>query len=97
MEGVVSVLTEIAYRVFMSLVTDPAVRMVIEGEFYTPGRPLGDRMPDPGGPDVRYGSYEAVMRLLDVLGGVEPLLAAYFLGQWSKIAEEPAPADSGPV
>ena len=84
LEGVVSLLTEIVWSEVESRTGAEDVRALIEGE-YAAGPPLPpDRMPHPA--QDRYPSHAEAMRLLDVIGSVENLFAAFFLGDVEKIA-----------
>ena len=81
-EGVVSLLTETVWSAVLPLVKDPALRGVIEG-MYATLKPLA-QVPDLS--HRRYRSYNDVMRLLRIVGNVENLYAAFFLGQVEKIS-----------
>jgi hypothetical protein len=75
-EGVVTLLTEVVWSGLQRLVGEQAVREVIEGE-YAAGEPLV-ALPNPA--DYRYASMAEVMRLIHVVGSVQNLYAAFFLG-----------------
>jgi hypothetical protein len=75
-EGVVSLLTEVVWSGVQRRAGEQAVREVIEGE-YAAGEPLAV-LPHPA--DYRYPSMAEVMRLIHVVGSVQNLYAAFFLG-----------------
>ena len=80
-EGVVCLLSEIVWSRVWPRAGDAAVRRVIEGRHADrPPLPLTE-LPRPG----RYASMTEVVRLLQVVGRVENLYAAFFLGEVEKL------------
>ena len=78
-EGVVCLLTEIVWSHVQF--QDPDVRARVEGD-YAAGPPL-EQVPHPD--QYRYESMAEVMRLVNVVGDVRNLYAAFFLGDVEKI------------
>jgi hypothetical protein len=100
-EGVASFLTEIVWSRVSPRVGQRRVREAIEGDFVR-AEALGAGMPSVV--RRRYPSYAKVMKLLQAVGDVRNLYAAFFLGEVEKIAgpigfalagspERPLPAD----
>ena len=82
-EGVVSLLTEIAWRGIAPRAGDAEVRGVVEGEYAIHPPLPPDRMPHPA--ISRYPSMAEVMRLVHVVGDIRNLYAAFFLGEVEQI------------
>ena len=82
-EGAIDVLTGIVWAGVKGRVRHPDVKAIIEDAF-SDLPPLSERdMPNPS--KVRYESYAEVMKLIEVIGGIENLYAAIFLGDIEKI------------
>ncbi len=81
LEGVVSLLTEVVWSGVWPRAGQQAVRDLIEGE-YANSKPL-KALPHPV--MYRYASMAEVMRLIHVVGSVQNLYAAFFLGDVEKI------------
>ncbi len=82
-EGVVSLLTEIAWSDDLPRVSDPASRAAIQGEHALEPSPRPDPMPRPA--FDRYASMAEFMRVLHVAGSARNLFAAFFLGDVDKV------------
>jgi len=91
-EGQVSLWTEIVWASARSRFSDQDVRSVIEGE-HARQKMLRRRMPRAA--DRRYPSMAEAVRLVDLVGDVRNLAAAYFLGDLEKITGPVGEAAAG--